>query len=81
VTPAELRDAYIRSVVKRVLAQQQAEKINRLFKRPGNLKRAASSSVSELTLVSVADRLQARQLAEILAGAYKGLGLDHYGQA
>ena len=71
-SPEQLRDMYLRFMAKR-----REEFFNFYFKRPANLKRAASSSVSHLTLVSVGDRLQARQLAEILAGAYRGLGLDH----
>lgn len=71
-SPERLRDMYLRFMAKRREAF-----FDFYFKRPANLKRAAYSSGSHLTLLSVGDRLQARQLAEILAGAYRGFGLDH----
>lgn len=75
--PAELSEAYIRSVGQRMMQKARDEHIDRLFRRPGNFKRACVSSASHLTILSVADRLTARQLAEILADAYYGLGLNH----
>ena len=74
----DLSPAVLKDLFQRFMAQRREAFWDFYFKRPANLKRAAYSSVSQLTLLSVGDRLPARQLAEILAGAYHGLGLDHF---
>lgn len=73
----DIDPAALKALYERFMSKRRKAFWDHYFKRPANLKRAAYSSGSHLTLVSVGDRLQARQLAEILAGAYRGLGLDH----
>ena len=69
--------SHLRSVMERLLAMQQAEKYDRLFRRPPNLKRDAMSSASKMAIHAASDHMTARQLADVLAWAYRSLGLTH----
>lgn len=42
--------AHMRSVMERLLAQRNAERIDRLFRRPPNFKLAALSSTSQIAI-------------------------------